>query len=63
MEFGESILVARQRAAELASTDAERVRRATAGMDPVLIRLSEANAALSRDIDGVTAALREFDLY
>ena len=55
------ILAARQQAAELAGAEAERIRRETVGMDPALIGLSEANAELPRDIDSVTAGLRELD--
>ena len=55
------ILTARQQAAEKARADAEQVRRNTAGMDPVLVQLSEANAALSREIEALTAATRGLD--
>ena len=58
----ERMLAARQLAAEQAKADAERLRRDTAGMDPVLVRLSEANAALTRDIDAFTRAMGEMDL-
>ncbi len=52
----------RQQAAEQAQAEAARTKRETAGMDPVLVRLSEQNAALSEEVNFVTERLRELDL-
>ncbi|MGD8208109.1 MAG: mechanosensitive ion channel protein MscS, partial [Thiohalocapsa sp.] len=51
----------REQAAEQARLEAERAQRATAGMDPVLGRMSELNAALSQEIDAIAGQLQALD--
>jgi len=50
-----------QRAAAQARADAELVRRDVEGMDPVLVRLSEANAQLGQAINERVAELHDLD--
>jgi potassium efflux system protein len=52
----------RRQAAEQATTAAERTQRELEGMHPVLVALSEENAALSRDINDITQQLQAQDL-
>jgi potassium efflux system protein len=51
----------RQQAAEQARIEAERAQRATAGMDPLLRRLSERNAALSQEVNAIADQLQGLD--
>ncbi|QQO52986.1 MAG: mechanosensitive ion channel [Thiohalocapsa sp. PB-PSB1] len=51
----------RQQVADEARIEAERAQRATAGMDPLLGRLSERNAALSKEINAITDQLQGLD--
>ena len=48
----------RQEAAEQARVEAERTQRATAGLDPLLGRLSESNAALSQEVNAIAGQLQ-----
>ncbi|MEE4378387.1 MAG: mechanosensitive ion channel domain-containing protein [Candidatus Competibacteraceae bacterium] len=57
----ERTLAQRRQAAGQARADAEQVRRDIEGMDPVLIRLSEANVALGQAIDELVAELHGLD--
>jgi potassium efflux system protein len=51
----------REQAAEQARVEAERAQRATAGMDPLLGRLSKRNATLSQEIDAIARQLQALD--
>jgi potassium efflux system protein len=53
---------ARRLAAEQARGEAELARREAAGEDPILVQLSERNAALSENVSALTAEMRALDL-
>jgi potassium efflux system protein len=55
------IIEARAQAVDEAKADVERVRDETEGMDPVLVRLAEANAELIRELDSLTRAMRDLE--
>jgi len=57
----ERTLAQRRQAAGQARADAEQARRDVEGMDPVLVRLSEANVALGQAIDELVAELNGLD--
>jgi len=52
----------RRQAAEQETTAAEQTQRELEGMHPVLVALSEENAALSRDVNDITQRLQAQDL-
>ena len=51
----------RQEAAEQARVEAERAQRATAGMDPLLGRLSQSNSDLSQEVNTISDQLQALD--